>query len=106
MPLWARTAASDSEPPRLLAAAACLPTQLWLHHGDVAPLFPPMLAVIGAVMFAQGATFWGRMYLIGTLMLVAVALMPLEDADDDRTLPVELVWKRTTLAAGPNGPPW
>jgi eukaryotic-like serine/threonine-protein kinase len=61
----------------MLAAAACLPTQLWLHHGDVAPVFPPMLAVIGVIMFAQGATFWGRMYLIGGLMLVVVALMPL-----------------------------
>ena len=61
----------------MLAAAACLPTQLWLHHGDVAPVFPPMLAVIGAVMFAQGATFWGRMYLVGAVMLAAVALMPL-----------------------------
>jgi serine/threonine-protein kinase len=60
-----------------LAAAAVAVGQLWLHDGRVAPVFQPLAAVVGLGLFAHGFTYWGRYYLVGGLLMVAAAAMPL-----------------------------
>jgi hypothetical protein len=60
-----------------LAAAAVAVGQLWLHDGRVAPVFQPLAAVVGLGLFAHGFTYWGRYYLVGGLLMVVAAVMPL-----------------------------
>jgi eukaryotic-like serine/threonine-protein kinase len=60
-----------------LAAVAATLLQLWLHTGDVPPVFGPLLVVIGLAIFTNGTTFAGRLFLDGGVALLAAALLPL-----------------------------
>lgn len=60
-----------------LGALALTPICLWLHSGDVAPLFAPLLVVVGLGLFAGGKAIAGRYYLEGVLLVLAAALLPL-----------------------------
>jgi len=61
----------------VFAAVAVAAGQLWMHAGQVAPVFQPLAAVVGVGVFAHGFTYWGRLYLAGGLMIAVAALMPL-----------------------------
>jgi hypothetical protein len=61
----------------LLGAVALTPISLWLHAGEVAPLFAPLLVIVGLGLFAGGSTIAGRYYLEGGLIVLVAALLPL-----------------------------
>lgn len=68
---------ADAHVGMFLGALGLIPVMLWLHAGDVAPLFAPMLMVVGLHTFPGGRTIAGRYYVVGVLMILAAALMPL-----------------------------
>lgn len=61
---------------KVFAAAALLPTWLWLHGGNVAYLFQPLAVVVAYGVFAHGVAYWGRLYLAGLVMFAVAAAMP------------------------------
>lgn len=68
---------ADAHIGMFLGALALTPVMLWLHAGDVAPLFAPMLVLVGLHTFPGGRTIGGRYYLIGVLTVMSAALLPL-----------------------------
>jgi serine/threonine-protein kinase len=57
-------------------AVCMISIQLWMHHGDVLPVFPPLTALLGLGVFAHGLTYWGRLYIVGLLAFAVAALTP------------------------------
>jgi hypothetical protein len=68
---------ADAHIGMFLGALALTPVMLWLHAGDVGPVFAPMLVLVGLHTFPGGRTIGGRYYLIGVLTVLTVALLPL-----------------------------
>lgn len=61
----------------MIALLSLLPSHFYFHGSNILPLYPYMNAIFGIGIFAHGATHWGRLYVVGTyLMLIAIA-MPL-----------------------------
>lgn len=68
---------ADAHISMFLGALALTPVMLWLHGGEVAPFFAPMLVLVGLHTFPGGRTIGGRYYLIGVLTVLTAALLPL-----------------------------
>lgn len=68
---------ADAHIGMFLGALGLTPVMLWLHAGDVTPLFAPLLVVVGLHTFPGGRTIAGRFYLVGVLTVLAAALFPL-----------------------------
>lgn len=61
----------------MLGCAALVSRQIWIFGLDVLPIFPPMTVVHGLGLFAHGATYWGRFYLAGAVLLMIGCGLPL-----------------------------
>jgi len=61
----------------MLAGLALIPACIGGQGGYLLTLYPPLMAVVGLGIFAQGAIHWGRYYVLGSLFLLIAALMPL-----------------------------
>ena len=61
----------------MLACLSLFPAHIFLYGKNFLPIYPPMTTLFGLGIFAHGATHWGRLYVVGLVLMVVSCLMPL-----------------------------
>lgn len=61
----------------MLACLSLFPAHIVFYGKNFLPIYPPMTTIFGLGIFAHGATHWGRLYVVGLVLMVVSCLMPL-----------------------------